>query len=146
MAEASLRPCCLVIEDQALIGMAIEAYLEDVGYAIGGPFCSGAEALAWLDTNTPDAAVLDFVLRDGPVTDLARELSRRGVPFIVYSGRPKGPGTPSELQAVPWIEKPADRADLLQALTEVLPSPRTHGNNRQQPDFLQPLTGWRTSP
>lgn len=129
MAEASLRPCCLVIEDQTLIGMAIEAYLEGAGYAVGGPFCSCADALAWLREHTPELAIVDFVLRDGPCTDLARELSRRGVPFVVYSGRRRGPDTPPEFQGVPWIEKPADRIDLLEALAA---SPL-------------PAVGWQTS-
>jgi hypothetical protein len=39
------QPCCLIAEDQALIGMALEAYLEDVGILVAGPFASCAEAL-----------------------------------------------------------------------------------------------------
>lgn len=118
LMHAVSRPqqSCLVLEGQALIGMAIEAYLEDAGYHVQGPFCLGSDALASLATQTPAVAIVDFMLRDGPCTALARELRRRCVPFLVYSGRSRGPDTPSEFRDVPWIEKPADRADLLQAL------------------------------
>jgi DNA-binding response OmpR family regulator len=112
---------CLVVEDQALIGMAIEAYLEDIGCAVE-PLASGAAALTWLAANTPDAAIIDFLLKDGPGIELARELKRRGVPFVIYSGHPRKSYIPADLQDVPWIEKPADRADLLGALAAVAPS------------------------
>ena len=36
---------CLLVEDQALIGMALEAYLEGAGYEVAGPFATSAAAL-----------------------------------------------------------------------------------------------------
>jgi DNA-binding response OmpR family regulator len=120
MTQVPVPIRCLVVEDQALIGMAIEAYLEEIGCAVE-PLASCAAALAWLDANTPDLAVIDFMLRDGPCIDLARELKRRGVPFVIYSGYPRPISMPSELLDAPWIEKPADRADLLSALAAMAP-------------------------
>lgn len=32
--DTAIQPCCLVCEDQALIGFALEAYLEDEGFAV----------------------------------------------------------------------------------------------------------------
>src|SRR5918998_4344296 len=104
-------PLCLLIEDQALIGMALEATLEDAGFRVAGPFMSNAEALAWLDQHTPDLALLDVLLKDGPCTGLVRALRRRNIPFAIYSGLKPG-SRPPDLAATRWLEKPAPRGDL----------------------------------
>jgi DNA-binding response OmpR family regulator len=114
--STALRPCCLVVEDQALIAMSIEAYLDEVGIDTAGPFASCESALAWARERSPDMALLDFKLRDGPCTEIALMLKERGVPVVIYSGVPKKVGIPPELRGVTWVEKPADRAEILQAL------------------------------
>ncbi|MET0527472.1 MAG: response regulator [Microvirga sp.] len=116
LARAAPVPCCLIVEDQALIGMALEAYLEEFGYQVAGPLTSNASALAWLESNTPDLAILDYVLSDGSCLELVRELRRRRVPFLIYSGHSRKAETPEEFQNVPWLEKPAARAQLLQEI------------------------------
>lgn len=123
MTVHNAPPRCLVVEDQALIGFALEAYLEDAGFAVAGPFGSGAEALAWTERDIPDAAVLDFRLRDGACTELALFLRARGVPVVIYSGWIKGPDTPAALRDLPWLQKPADRPALLAALARLVPIP-----------------------
>jgi DNA-binding response OmpR family regulator len=105
---------CLVVEDQALIGMALEAFLEDAGLE-ASLVSSGAQALSWLETATPDFVVLDYSLKDGPCTELARELVRRAVPFIIYSGH-RRLSLPVEFGDIVWIEKPAPRETLLTAI------------------------------
>jgi DNA-binding response OmpR family regulator len=80
-AHHSARP-----EDDAIVGMMIEAELGDAGYTVVGPFATCASASDWLASHTPDAAVLDHTLRDGPCTDVAMELRRRGVPIVVLTG------------------------------------------------------------
>jgi DNA-binding NtrC family response regulator len=115
IAYTSAQPHLLIIEDQALIAMSVEAYLEDMGFEVQIR-TSIAQAQAWLKDNTPKFVILDFMLRDGPATQLAGELHRRGISFIVYSGYPRHRGIPSELQEVPWLEKPTRREDLLSAL------------------------------
>jgi DNA-binding response OmpR family regulator len=111
----------LIVEDQVLIAMSLEAYLEDVGYELAGPFRSNSEALAWLDSSTPDLAILDYKLNDGLCIDLARTLRSRGVPFVVYSGDRHAPGMPPEFEGAPWIEKPCPRQVFLDVLTTLVP-------------------------
>lgn len=118
--HTSAQPFCVIIEDQVLIAMSLEAYLEDVGFAVH-TLTSIAQAQAWLKDNTPELAILDFMLRDGPATQLAGELHSRGVPFIVYSGYARHLGVPTQLQEVPWLEKPSRREDLLNALVALPP-------------------------
>ncbi|WP_262270443.1 response regulator [Microvirga yunnanensis] len=127
------QPCCLVIEDQALIAMSIETYLEDAGIAVQ-TVGSLAEARAWLEANTVDVAIVDFMLKDGCATGLAGDLTGRAIPFVIYSGYPISQGVPSELQGVPWLEKPTSREDLMKVVLTTLmavsgrtpPSPRLH--------------------
>jgi DNA-binding NtrC family response regulator len=114
------QPCCLIAEDQALIGMALEAYLEDVGIAVAGPFASCAAALSWVERKTPDIAILDFKLKDGPCTELARVLIGRGVPLVIYSGCRRNAEAPAELRDVVWLEKPIDRATLLDVVRQLV--------------------------
>jgi DNA-binding response OmpR family regulator len=92
------RRRCMIVEDQALIAMALEAYLEEVGFETAGPFMSNAASLQWLHVETPELAVLDVVLTDGPCVQLARELKSRGIPFAIYSGLPSAADAPEELR------------------------------------------------
>ncbi len=119
--QAAARPCCLIAEDQALIGMSLEAYLEEMGFDIAGPFATEKQALAWLQSNAPSLAILDYKLGEETCADIARELNARGVPVIVYSGTARGLDVPPELQAACWLEKPVPRSALLKVVTELLP-------------------------
>jgi DNA-binding NtrC family response regulator len=112
-------PCCLIVEDQALIGMSLEAYLEDAGFDVAGPFPSCADALHWLEHNTPQVAVLDVSLRDGTALPIAHALKERNTPFAVYTGLPFTTSLPDELQDVPWLEKPMAREALADAITRL---------------------------
>jgi hypothetical protein len=63
----------LVVEDDALVSMAVEAEIAGCDHAVVGPFGSGADALASLGfVEPPDAAVIDLRLRDGSCLDCAR--------------------------------------------------------------------------
>src|ERR671910_262185 len=111
IAHTSVQPFCVIIEDQALIAMSLEAYFEDVGFAVH-TLTSIAQAQAWLKDNTPELAILDFMLRDGPATRLGGGFHGRGVPFIVYGGPPGLLGVPPKLKGVRGLETPPRREDL----------------------------------
>jgi DNA-binding response OmpR family regulator len=105
--EGTSMPQVLVAEDQGAIGIALEDALADEGYTVAGPFASRSSACAWLEVNTPDLALLDLLLRDGPCVELARTLRRRDVPVVFFSGFTPAEGSlPLDLQDLPWIEKP----------------------------------------
>ena len=74
-------PLCLVAEDEALIAMGLAADCDDAGLEIVGPFASCAQALDWVEEHTPDIALLDVRLKDGPCTALARTLVQRACPW-----------------------------------------------------------------
>ena len=69
----------LLAEGDAVIGVDHTDALERAGYQVLGPCLDTADALNLLELITPDFAILDPLLRDGPCTALADELRRRGV-------------------------------------------------------------------
>ena len=106
----------LLLEDEALIAVALQADLEDAGHNVAGPFITCASALDWLTGNKPDLAILDTVLKDGPCKEVALRLTSLGVPVLVYSGHAEDVNTLPELANATWVEKPATGETILQAL------------------------------
>jgi DNA-binding NtrC family response regulator len=123
--RSGVEPCspntCLIVEDQALIALSMQFYMEEMGLDAREPLSSAAEALEWLATNTPAIAILDYALKDGPCITLVRTLEERGIPFVIYSGHKRSIAPPG-LQHVPWINKPCDREVLFAALTRAAPA------------------------
>ena len=110
----------LVVEDEAIIGLALSELVEDEGCAVCGPFTRSDQAIAWLEAGeTADVAIVDHILRDGPCTDLVRVLNARGIPFVIYSGNTRRSDMPVELQQATWLEKPGRYADLCETLASV---------------------------
>jgi DNA-binding response OmpR family regulator len=113
-------PTAMVVEDEAIIAMSLEDGLSDNGFEVVGPFSTCADALAALKIATPDVAILDAVLSDGPCLELARELRKRGVPFMIYSGADDFGEHAPELDGVPWLEKPSSLDSVLAAALGLL--------------------------
>ena len=113
-------PLVFVLEDEALIGLNLRDDLQDAGYRVEGPFTTCAAALSWLQTVTPDMAILDAALKDGPCRAIAQELTRREVPFLIYSGYHEDRQLLAEFPHVTWIEKPAPCSVLVEACQQLL--------------------------
>ena len=97
------RLSVLVVEDDAIVGLDLVDALSEAGLDAIGPVTSRAAALKWLEANTPDAAVLDLALSDGPAEAIAKVLNGRGVPFIAFSARPLA----DHIAGALCVEKPA---------------------------------------
>jgi DNA-binding response OmpR family regulator len=117
---ANSRPLVLILEDEALIALNVQDELQDAGYEVAGPFSACSAALEWLRTTTPDMAILDTTLKDGHCREIALELSRREVPFLIYSGYQEDQQLLSDFQHIAWIEKPVPSGTLVQACQQVL--------------------------
>jgi DNA-binding response OmpR family regulator len=114
------KPLVLVLEDEVLIALNIQDDLQDAGHEVAGPFTDCSAALEWLQTATPDMAILDATLNDGPCHGVAAELSRRGVPFLIYSGYQEDRRLLSDFYHITWIEKPVPPSVLVQACQQLL--------------------------
>jgi DNA-binding response OmpR family regulator len=114
------RPSVLIAEDYDLIGIMLDEELREAGFEVAGPFASCAAALAWLKSETPDAAILDIQLSDGRCVEVALTLKERRVPFLVLTGEP--PHAPHEeaFSDAPRLEKPMSQQELLEVLRGLL--------------------------
>jgi DNA-binding NtrC family response regulator len=76
----------LIIEDEALIALSVESFLQDAGAAV---VIANSIALAQsaLDKGIPfDAAVVDLRLADGNASPLIQVLSERGIAVVIPTG------------------------------------------------------------
>jgi len=118
--QARGKPLILLLENEALIALTLQDELQDAGYRVAGPFSTCSAGLEWLRINTPDAAILDAALNDGPCSKIALELSRRKVPFLIYSGYHEDHELLSRFQHLKWIEKPVPSSVLVRACQQLL--------------------------
>jgi DNA-binding response OmpR family regulator len=110
----------LVAEDEAVIGLALEAMLADAGATVIGPVASVAAAVALADGARPTAAILDFRLRDGCSEPLARWLAAARVPFLFYTGHLDHAAIRAAWPDSPVLAKPATPRALLATVAWML--------------------------
>ena len=76
----------LIVEDEVLIAISLEAALAGRGYDTVGPFNRVDQAVAAVECEQLDAAVLDVNLGGDKVFPVAVALSEKNVPFIFLTG------------------------------------------------------------
>ena len=76
----------LVVEDEPLISMMIEDFIDLLGHKVAGTCDSVAEALVRVEEGGFDAVILDVNLRDGPCWPVADALKAKNIPFVVATG------------------------------------------------------------
>jgi CheY-like chemotaxis protein len=108
----------LVVEDEAVVGMMLEDMLADLDAVCVGVAASVPEALALLDRERVDAAILDLNLRGERSTPVAEWLSARAIPFAFATGY--GDASP-ETAGAPTLAKPYTQTDLSDLLSQLLP-------------------------
>ena len=95
----------LIVEDEPLIAMMLEDFLESLGHTVKASCDNVADALKAVALNGFDVAILDVNLKGENVWPVAAELRQRGVPFVLASGGHVDP-PPPEFARAPLIEKP----------------------------------------
>jgi DNA-binding response OmpR family regulator len=111
----------LVVEDEVLIAMLLEAALEDAGCVVVGPYSNVTDAAAAAARETLRAALLDVNLGGEKVFPVAELLQDRGVPFLLLSGYGDR-ATPPEHADWPTHGKPFNTEELLGALGRLVVS------------------------
>src|SRR6202045_5470871 len=76
----------LVVEDETMVAWLLEDMLADLGCAVVGPAAHVNQALAMLDAEAIDAAVLDVNLQGQKSYPIADAIAARGVPFAFSTG------------------------------------------------------------
>ena len=95
----------LIVEDEPLIAMMLEDFLESLGHSISATCDSVDTAMIEVEKGGFDVAILDVNLKGRNVWPVAKRLREQGVPFVIASGGHVDP-PPAEFAAVPLIEKP----------------------------------------
>ncbi len=106
----------LVVEDEPLIAMMLEDFLDMLGKSVAGTADTVVAALAAIDAGGIDAAILDVHLRGGehswPVAD---RLAAAGIPFVLATGG-SGDMIESTHRSRPVLSKPFTMDGVEQAL------------------------------
>lgn len=77
----------LIVEDEPLISMMLEDFLDALDREVAGTADHVAAALAVIEAGSLDAAIMDVNLRGGEVSwPIADALAARGIPFILATG------------------------------------------------------------
>jgi DNA-binding response OmpR family regulator len=95
----------LVIEDEPLIAMMLEDFVDLLGHAYAGTADSVAEGLTLVEAGGFDVVILDVNLRDGACWPVADALTAAGKPFVLATGGHVEP-PPSEHAGAPQLAKP----------------------------------------
>lgn len=117
----------LVIEDEAMIAMALEDMLDALGCVVvdvAGTVSRGL-ALANNETLSIDGAILDVNLGGEKVYPVAERLAARGVPFVFCTGYGLS-GIATDFAHVPTLAKPYEQQQLQDLLISVLVSHGPH--------------------
>lgn len=115
-------PSALVLEDELIIGFALEDMLEAIGFEDVRIVTTLEDAFTVLQGQLPDVAVLDVNIHGDRSYEFAKRLSELKVPFVFATGYGDAEH-PSELKAVPTVTKPYSLEDIRAAITAAQSSP-----------------------
>ncbi len=126
----------LIVEDEFLVAVNLEAMIEELGYTSVGIAADKPSALD-LATEQPDLALVDLNLRDGPTgPEIGALLSQLGVSVLYVTANPRmlGEGVPGTLGV---ISKPCAAGAIGDVLAYALD--RRHGRPTPAPAGVTPF-------
>ena len=95
----------LIIEDEPLIAMMLEDFVDMLGHKVAGSVDSVPDAIAAVADGGFDLAILDVHLRGESCWPVADALADRGLPFLISTGGHTEP-LPDRHAAAPNLPKP----------------------------------------
>ena len=112
----------LVVEDEVMVSWILEDMLVELGCTVVGPAAWVSQALAMVDAEAIDLAVLDVNLNGQKSFPIADALVARGVPFVFSTGYNKD-GFPDTYKVFAMMQKPYEISKLTMALAGLLKLP-----------------------
>jgi hypothetical protein len=116
----------LVVEDEFLLALEVEAALISFGCRVAGPFAKLAKALDAARITPLDGAVLDINLNGEMVYPLAEFLDSAGVPFVFLTGYVPS-DLPERFRHFRRLQKPLHAEMLRQIILDMRRSPSGGG-------------------
>jgi CheY-like chemotaxis protein len=105
----------LVVEDEIMVAWLLQDMLAKFGCVAVGPAVRVDEALAMIDAEAIDAAVLDVNLGGQMSYPVADKLVMRGVPFVFSTGYSRA-RLLEDYRVFPMLQKPYEQAEMREAL------------------------------
>ena len=109
----------LVVEDEVLVAWLLEDMLADLACAVVGPAASVKRALAMIDAEAIEVAVLDVNLNGQLSYPIADALAARGVPFVFSTSYDKDRMLDG-YKTFPVLQKPFHQSELSDILAQLL--------------------------
>lgn len=107
----------LLVEDEVLIALEQQLYLESVGHSVIGPAVTAMEAVEMAETDKPDLALVDVHLGMGTNgIDAARGLNALGVPCLFITSFRDELKKDGPLTGIGCLPKPFTETGLLAAV------------------------------
>ena len=119
-ARMAAAASILVVEDEPLVAMTMEAALRGAGWKVIGATSTLAGAVSLARSATCSAAVLDVNLRGERVDEVAAILHERGIPFLFVSGYDRGNLPPTFRDSAGFLSKPFSDRLLVQTVRSLL--------------------------
>ena len=95
----------LIVEDEPLIAMMLEDFLDALGHRVVATAETLDQADAAVAAGGFDLAILDVNLKGENVWPVATRLSENGIPFVLATGGHVDP-PPAQFRDCPLLEKP----------------------------------------
>jgi DNA-binding response OmpR family regulator len=105
----------LVLEDEPLVAIEMMRDLKSAGFEVIGPALTVAKALALIESEGCDAAVLDIRLGSEISEPVALQLQAEGIPFVSVTGYGRDQ-QPAVFQSAPILSKPVQMREVIQLL------------------------------
>lgn len=112
-ARGDAAKTVLLVEDEPLIAIMMQEALRELGLRVVGPLGTIPTALASVDADRFDSAILDVNLAGLPIYPVADALAARGIPFVFITGY-SADGIDRRYAHVPVLEKPVEPEALRQ--------------------------------
>ncbi|HVY57835.1 MAG TPA: response regulator [Xanthobacteraceae bacterium] len=110
----------LVVEDEFIVSLELQMILADAGADVVGPCRTAQDAFSLLDQDGLSAALLDLRLGEATSVPVARELERRGIPFVFYTGQANTEPILAEWPESKVLAKPAAAQTIVEAVADLL--------------------------
>jgi CheY-like chemotaxis protein len=128
----------LIVEDEALIAVAIEDILSEHGYEIVGVAYSVPEAIKLL-TLRPHLILLDVKLGSETSVPVARRCRELGISVVLTTGYASG-ALPDGFGDLPVLSKPYAVDDLCEVVNRAAEAARVQRRVARHPERLEPAT------
>ena len=110
----------LVVEDEFIIALDIQASLEEAGATVVGPALTLQQALQLAEKEKLSAAMLDLRLGRDSASPVAQILRERHIPFLFYTGQPVGDPVRRAWPQSTTLSKPASGDEIVRAVADVI--------------------------